>query len=438
MHPVVQLHPATAADTRLAYEEIKDIGITDLGRGEPYKWAYRILKEPSLTEELARLSLPYTHRDVDSITFQPCRSYEARTQDRHDIQTWTNAGGSWTFTGIFDGHMNHETVDYTVRKLPESLRQSLEALCRTRPTFSPDAISELLSMTMASVDQTLMSDFRNLFPGGDRFLKHASPEQLKQAINDVDDGGTFYTTIARMLGGTTALITLFHQNTDNLWVANLGDCCAVLGRRDAKSWKATTINTLHNGSNAAELQRIRSEHHGESECILNGRVLGWLAPTRAIGDGWLKFPAIYTEKVFSKVEAPWMTAHSLEKYVPLIKTPPYVSGKPEVYHRKIRRDRRHGSNAGEAFLITCSDGLLDLTADTFDRTVERRVNRWVNIVGEELDKELLERRQRTNLALKLLRDAIGGDDLHLASRTLTVEMEEKWIDDTTIIVQRFI
>jgi pyruvate dehydrogenase phosphatase len=37
----------------------------------------------------------------------------------------------------------------------------------------------------------------------------------------------------------------------------------------------------------------------------------------------------------------------------------------------------------------------------------------------------------------LLRDAIGADDISRSSANLTVEMDERWIDDTTIIVHRF-
>lgn len=103
MHQIVQLPQATASDTRLAFEEVKDFGVTDMGHGEPHQWAYRILKEPALTEELARMSFPTTRGNVDCVTFQPCKSYDARSQDRHEVQSWTNAGGTWTFTAIFDG-----------------------------------------------------------------------------------------------------------------------------------------------------------------------------------------------------------------------------------------------------------------------------------------------------------------------------------------------
>lgn len=230
----------------------------------------------------------------------------------------------------------------------------------------------------------------------------------------------------------------------------------VLGTRIGSCWQGTIINAIHNGGNSAELQRIRNEHHGEPECVVEGRVLGWLAPTRgiwhtlygklartyricraAIGDAWLKLPAVYTGKLFANIDAPWMQAHSLGKYVQRIRTPPYVSAKPDIYYRKLHHDgRRKGSE--DTFLILCSDGLVDLHGGIPFPHIGKQANRWVQVVGKELDKELSERGERVNLALKLLRDAIGGEDMHLSSRILTVEMEERWIDDTTIIVQRFV
>lgn len=124
------------------------------------------------------------------------------------------------------GHLNHETVEYVARRLPESLRQSLEAHCDSRSSLSPQVVSELLSRTVTSVDRALMSAFEALFPDGERSLSGASSAQLQQFINDAEGEGSHYTTIARVLGGTTVLITLFHENTDELWVVNLGDCCA--------------------------------------------------------------------------------------------------------------------------------------------------------------------------------------------------------------------
>lgn len=112
----------------------------------------------------------------------------------------------------------------------------------------------------------------------------------------------------------------------------------------------------------------------------------------------------------------------------------------------------------------CSDGLTDLYEDQdLDETFY--IKRWAAKVGEVLGSSSstlpppshrsvalhhLARAQgysraeghrngsRTNLAVHLLLDAIGGNDIHRASANLTVEMDERWMDDTTILVHRLL
>ena len=43
--------------------------------------------------------------------------------------------------------------------------------------------------------------------------------------------------------------------------------------------------------------------------------------------------------------------------------------------------------------------------------------------------------EEENLALRLLRRALGDEDLMSISQMITLEMESPWMDDTTIIVQ---
>jgi len=40
-----------------------------------------------------------------------------------------------------------------------------------------------------------------------------------------------------------------------------------------------------------------------------------------------------------------------------------------------------------------------------------------------------------NMALSLLRKALGGEDRFSVSRVLTLDMDVAWIDDTAIVVQ---
>lgn len=58
---------------------------------------------------------------------------------------------------------------------------------------------------------------------------------------------------------------------------------------------------------------------------------------------------------------------------------------------------------------------------------------WGRVVAEVVNKEGMS--GKTNLALKLLRHSIGGDDAKSVSRVLTLDMNTPWIDDTTIVIQ---
>ena len=217
-------------------------------------------------------------------------------------------------------------------------------------------------------------------------------------------------------------------------------------------WSGFVVNSLHNGNNPLECQRIKREHAGEDGCVSDNRVIGYLAPTRgksavtslrrlpdpvsfrtAMGDTWLKVPSIYTRRVFGEYMPDWMTPLMVEQYAARILTPPYVSDMPDVHHYAFERtlDRQ------ESFLILSSDGLLDLY-DNIGSTLSdgETAERWVRIVGNSLKKRK-ELGIPKNLAFDLLRDAIGGDDIDLASRNLTLEMDDKWMDDVTVLVQRF-
>lgn len=137
----------------------------------------------------------------------------------------------------------------------------------------------------------------------------------------------------------------------------------------------------------------------------------------ALGDAWLKLPATYTYKVFHNIDADWIAQHDISACVPRLLTPPYVSNQPDVFHRRLRHPSGSG-NTVDGFVILCSDGLQDL----YDGLSEQDMaDEWVRVVGRELDASLRNQRSRGNLAMGLLRDAMGGDDTRLLSRNLTVE-----------------
>ncbi|KAI0356170.1 protein serine/threonine phosphatase 2C [Trametes cingulata] len=436
---VIDLTPASESQQQRTLDEVKDFATTDMDRGGPERWTYRMLQEPALGKELTRLATPHTMGDVDAVSLQPCKSWHYRSQDRHKVEEWALPDGSWTYAAVFDGHMNHDTVDHISAALGPYLKDSLAAALRSRPSSSalPSLVSGIVKHALEYLDGRLVSDFLNLFPSTEpQKLRALEASRVKQLLRDTSGENSGYRRTARAFGGTTALVSLVDPTKSHLWVGNVGDCVAALGQKDAAGkWRGTVINSIHNGSNPGELERIRSEHPEETDCTWNNRVLGFLAPTRALGDAWLKLPAIYAEMVFKHLEADWLSAEVMEPHVPRIRTPPYLSNTPDVYHIPLRNEvsQMRGNTASPRILILCSDGLSDLyDGYSFQDMAEE----WVQVVGQKFDAMAGPHGDRTNLALSLLREAIGGSDTQLVSRNLTVEMDERWMDDTTIIVQR--
>lgn len=144
----------------------------------------------------------------------------------------------------------------------------------------------------------------------------------------------------------------------------------------------------------------------------------------ALGDTWLKLPAAYTRRIFANFSSCSTFKGRADVYAKRILTPPYIANIPDTYH--------HVVNSVDDFIILCSDGLPDLYEE---KNPKELADLWVAVVGLALKSRT--HQQKQSLSLCLLRDAIGGQDAEAVSRHLTLESEEQWMDDTSIIVQRY-
>jgi pyruvate dehydrogenase phosphatase len=127
--------------------------------------------------------------------------------------------------------------------------------------------------------------------------------------------------------------------------------------------------------------------------------------------------------VFLNAKRKFQIHKSIDEFLDRNLTPPYLSNQAESRHFKLKVDME------EAYLIMCSDGLLDLYKESKD--LPKLTEKWFRII-DEVSPQI----GNTNLAVRLLRDGMGGNDNERVSRLITVEMEHKWMDDTSIIVQR--
>ncbi|KAJ7713951.1 protein serine threonine phosphatase 2C [Mycena maculata] len=384
------------------------------------KWGqtYTLLAEPQVSEELARLANAHTIGATDVVSIQPCLTHTERSQDRFVVADWELSDGTWRFQAICDGHAGHDTVDHVVATLPGLVHDALVNGLAAGPLSAED-VSAVLRKGIADVDARIGQELLDLFPGGPEAIAALSDEEIAAIINDCRPNSA---KVLRCMRGSTVLVALIGPKLD-VWVASLGDCQAVLGAKGAKGeWEATVLSANHNGTDASEVARIRNEHPGEEECVLRDRVLGAIAVTRAVGDFLFKLPTVYTTRIFMNAKPGFQFSSKIADFLGRNLTPPYMSAESDVQHVRVP-----SLGASEAFLVLASDGLVDLSGDTYGydhRHPKIGGKKWV---------EVLARKERTgNAALYLLRDAMGQDEDSVSSM-LTIESEQRWMDDTTIL-----
>lgn len=135
-----------------------------------------------------------------------------------------------------------------------------------------------------AVSNYLKANFRNILIKYLRETNKDVPAALLRTFNHIagvleNENYSFHT-------GSTALVMV--KGPKKIWIANIGDCRAVLKYFDGKSYKSEQLTTDHKPNNPAETKRIHE---------LNGQVLrdnwgtwrvgGNLAVSRSFGDRYL-------------------------------------------------------------------------------------------------------------------------------------------------------
>ena len=167
--------------------------------------------------------------------------------------------------------------------------------------------------------------------------------------------------LAPALSGSCALLSFYDSRSKLLRVACTGDSRAVLGRRGPSGkWIATALSSDQTGGNEDEAARIRKEHPGEKDVVMNGRVWGGLEPSRAFGDSFYKWTTDTQEKI--KMSFFGRTPSNR------CKTPPYVTAEPVVTTTKVEPER------GD-FVVMATDGLWEMLTN---EEVVGLVGQWID------------------------------------------------------------
>lgn len=281
------------------------------------------------------------------------------------------------------------------------------------------------------------ADKSNIIDGFEQAFLRMDHDISYEAINY-----TSPRTMSVALSGSCAVVA--HVIGSNLSVASVGDCVAVLGTlADTGQWMATKLTNEHNADNIQEVLRIQSEHPANEKetAIKSDRLLGQLAPLRALGD----FKFKWTKDILGNFGIPIPSIYL---------TPPYLSAKPEVIQRVL--------SPKDKFIILASDGLWDIISPL---QAVRLIGEYISgkaflqplklpkreiklsEVEQMLDRRkegLLKKPNDKNGASYLLRYALGASDLgniehHKLAHMLSLPQEivRLFRDDITITIVYF-
>uniref|UniRef100_A0A5B7BZN8 protein-serine/threonine phosphatase n=2 Tax=Davidia involucrata TaxID=16924 RepID=A0A5B7BZN8_DAVIN len=197
-------------------------------------------------------------------------------------------------------------------------------------------------------------------------------------------------------------------SNDVLYVANLGDSRAVLGRRISEEQKgkvvAERLSKDHNVSFEEVRKEVEALHPDDSHIVVYcrgvWRIKGIIQVSRSIGDVYLKKPEFSRDPIFQQFGNP----------IPLKR--PVLTAEPSILTRKLR--------PLDLFLIFASDGL------------------WEHLSDEEA-VEIVFKNPRAGIAKRLVGAALQEAAKKREMRYKDIKKLEKGIrrhfhDDITVIV----
>ncbi|KAG6830331.1 hypothetical protein H0H92_001266 [Tricholoma furcatifolium] len=401
-----------------------------------------------------------------------------------------SAPGDYLFFTVMDGHGGRDTSQLLSRVLINAVALELSNLSTTPTTQSaPSIMQRLYSLMGSSPSQTpqvvldphpqrMSRAIENAFTKLDTELINApiqilannldAEARMKNVVPDLSQHALALPTMLPAISGSCALMALFDTAHKDLYVACTGDSRAVAGvwekTADGKGhWRIEVLTEDQTGRNPNELKRLQSEHpKDEADYVVReGRILGGLEPSRAFGDARYKWPRAIQETLSQAFLVG--NGRPLRPPPALFKTPPYVTARPVVTHRKFNFSSEPQNVApGEGaprFLVLATDGLWDeLSSEDVVSLVGGHLTGLKGIVPKSDLPTLAptsagslgidgkkKRKEETpgswafvddNLSAHLIRNAFGGGDETRLRQLLSIPppVSRRYRDDITVTV----
>ncbi|KAI0787834.1 protein serine/threonine phosphatase 2C [Fomes fomentarius] len=389
-----------------------------------------------------------TNSGIHSVIFQPYLGKKVEPEDRVVTHEWNILGQRWTFLVVCDGHGGANTADYTAKTLPGRIRLALTKIItdelngqldRQNVARADPIVAAMITREIEALDAEIGARIQDICanPG-------VLNEQEARALTQ-----EHFEPLLLGFNGTTLAAALVNVTHRFVWGIGVGDSTVAVSTVEPNGTRhAQRLCTPHSLDDPEEVARAISGHPpDETGVVANGRIVGWLALPRAIGDFSLKLPSTYLSHLFKYL--PHTGSLPLEGIPERIKTPPYVIATPSVQFTDLEPLKD-----SKPIIALYSDG-VDLLVDGYvvfrrgtsseaDSTdiVAKLLQDQVDPSVEEVLGHKIDLRwsgAQKNKAVDVLGNLIGGVNTERLEMMLDKELFAKgnpmfYVDDTTIVL----
>ncbi|KAK7983922.1 hypothetical protein PG989_011324 [Apiospora arundinis] len=328
-------------------------------------------------------SIDISHESDQAILVYTSHLPNEKNEDRHSDDTFYAHNVPVRVLGVYDGHGGPWTSEYISHALPKVIKHNIQH-ARAGSSSIPDS----LIRSFENIDQEIVESVETRFAPVLSSTRYNIPfarqrnDRAKRSVVDLMLQDQNHLDMAmRAKAGSTALVACIDQT--DIHVANVGDCRAVLARRDARTQKLSAIplSIDQDGQNPGEYARVIREHPRDSrDPFVGGRLFGLMPLTRSFGDSFYKYQSTdITQYVFGNVRLTkkgHLSYHeTMSPYFHLLESPPYLKATPEIIS--------HQRSVNDAFMVMASDGLWSIKGMSNEWVVDKTMEALSNATVED-------------------------------------------------------
>ena len=312
----------------------------------------------------------FTFKDAnDKNLYYDIASYNAnspKSEDEYSISLASTNGTNTSLFGIFDGHTGNEASIFAKNYLLNIILYF----------FQEDVLYNSFDNTLKYYNDNIEENLKDKIP------RYTIPYYLSTSFNVADNiflnKALLSTPIVQ--AGSCILVSSINHDNNQIYVANSGDCRAIIGRRidtttnkvnnDHVEWISNNSDPIKYNHKAIELSidaeiginpnerdRLLANHPYEKDIIRRRRVKGRLQPTRGLGDGTYKSNAFFNARSYRYQEKYNLTGWKA----------PYTTVEPIISKYTI--------DPFDEFMILSTDGLFqDVTSQEAVNIVSKYIN----------------------------------------------------------------